>query len=164
MFLLASRLQAAAAPPGTADPDCGAPSAGAGREGTPGGSLPRTPPPARAPPPRDSLGFHFKILLFLLPFSDPPLSLPPRITSDPGPGVPDAERTAGRAVSGAARAESGVAGAQSRGSRPADSRARGVLGSMRPAPHPQAVSEVLGCREGAVSGAGWGSVSPVPRV
>ena len=65
-------------------------------------------------------------------------------------------------MSGAGRTESGVAGAQSRGSRPADSTARGVLGSIRPAAHPEAVSEVLGRREGAVSGAGWGSLSHPP--
>ena len=65
-------------------------------------------------------------------------------------------------MSGAGRTESGVAGAQSRGSRPADSTARGVLGSIRPAAHPQPVSEVLGRREGAVSGAGWGSLSLPP--
>ena len=120
----------------------------------------RTPPLARAPPPRDALGFRFKILFFLLRFS-PPRPLPPRIESDPGPGVPDAERTAGGAVSGTGRAESWVAGAENRGSRPADSRARSVQCSIRSAPHPQEVPEVLGRPEGAVSGAGGGgSVFP----
>ena len=165
MFLLASSLQAAAAPAGTADPDHGATSSGAGRggEGTRGGSLPGTPPLARAPPPRDSSGFRFKILFFLLRFfAAPPLCLPPRIESDPGPGVPDAERTAGGAVSGTGRAESWVAGAENRGSRPADSRARAVQCSIRSAPHPQEVPEVLGRPEGAVSDAGGGGIGVPP--
>ena len=73
VFLLASRLQAAAAPPGTADPDRGAPSSGAGRggEGTRGGSLPG-PRPWPAPLPRGTLRvfvskYFFSLFVFRRP-------------------------------------------------------------------------------------------------
>lgn len=67
-----------------------------------------------------------------------------------------------RAVSGTGRAESWVVGAENGGSRPADSRARAVLGSMRSAPHPWEIPEVLGRPEGAVSGAGGGGIGAPP--
>ena len=107
------------------------------------------PDPVRPSPLGPYFAFNLKILLFLS-FSPPSLFLfPAGIKSHSRPGVLGAKRTVGPAVSGAGRAERGVAGSGRRGGGRRTRRERGVLGWQPPArrpPHLQVLSEVSGRR------------------